>query len=80
MNSDFSTTSDHNTSNGRIIELHDIAYKVRQYAITSGGDLEGWKLARTMRDASSYAETHAAELKLASWLKARTLDRSAVAA
>jgi hypothetical protein len=75
----FSTESDTQASDSRLARLQDTAYNVRQHAISAGGDLAGWRLARTMRDANSFAEASAAEHNLSVWLQARALDRAAVA-
>jgi hypothetical protein len=79
MNIILNAPTDDQSSNTRMTGLQDTAYRVRQQAISAGGDLEGWRLARAMRDVTSYADADAIELKLAIWLKARTLDCSVAA-
>jgi hypothetical protein len=80
MNVNLTTKPDVRASSGRLSRLQETAYNVRQHAISAGGDLEGWRLARAMREASSLHEAASAEHKLTAWLRARALDRAAVAA
>jgi hypothetical protein len=46
------------------------AYAVRQRATRDGGDIEGWRLSRLMRDAETDTQVNVAELKYSVWLQA----------
>lgn len=58
----------------RLAQLRDAAYNVRQRAISTGGDLEGWRLARLMRDAQSSSQLNVAERWFGRWFLTRTRD------
>lgn len=73
-------TSGHSRIYGkRLRDLKDAAYNVRQRAIDTGGDLEGWRLARLMRDAKSLLQANAAERSFGAWLHSHspTVDQVA---
>lgn len=75
-----SNTSGHSPISGkRLRDLKDAAYNVRQRAISTGGDLEGWRLARLMRDAKSLPQANVAESRFGVWLLAHShaVDRVA---
>lgn len=75
-----SNTSGHSPVYGkRLLDLKDAAYNVRQRAISTGGDLEGWRLSRLMRDARSLPQANAAEHRFGVWLltHSRAVDRVA---
>lgn len=59
--------------------LQRSAYVLRQYAINGGGDLEGWRLARRMRDAETLHQFSSVESELGRYLKRNALDLSKVA-
>lgn len=65
-----SNTSGHSPiDQKRLRDLKNAAYNVRQRAIDAGGDLEGWRLARLMRDARSLRQTQAAERIFGIWMR-----------
>jgi hypothetical protein len=51
--------------------LDAAAHTVRQQAIRKGSDLDGWRLARLMRDAGTDAQVNLAERKYGVWLRSR---------
>jgi hypothetical protein len=53
----------------RCHSLNIAADVVRKRAVVRGCDLDGWRLARLMRDASTDAQVNVAERKLAAWLQ-----------
>jgi len=68
-----------NASSRRARTLQTSAYTLRQHAISAGGDLEGWRLARRMRDAASLREVSAVERELGSYLRTHRVTLSHVA-
>jgi hypothetical protein len=68
-----------NIDDRRLRVLHDAAYGVRQRAISRGDDLEGWRLARLMRDAETRYQLVVAERRYAGWLKKIRFRKLAVA-
>ena len=50
--------------------LDTAAHGVRQRAIRKGDDLDGWRLARLMRDADTDTQINVAERKFDAWLHA----------
>ena len=63
----------------RARSLQGSAYTLRQHAINSGGDLEGWRLARRMRDAASLRELTSAERDLSRYLSVHQVELPKVA-
>lgn len=55
------------------------AYVLRQHAIKIGGDLEGWRLARRMRDAETLHQVTAVERELGRYLQRHPLELPRVA-
>ena len=51
----------------RCHNLNIAAVGVRERAVTRGYDLDGWRLARLMRDASTDAQVNVAERKFKAW-------------
>ena len=49
------------------------ARAVRQRAVMRGGDLDGWRLSRLMREADTDAQVNVAERKFSAWLRANPL-------
>jgi hypothetical protein len=49
------------------------AYEMRQLALGPNGDVDGWRLARLLRDATTVMQTVAAERQLRLWLRSRGL-------
>jgi hypothetical protein len=49
------------------------AYEVRQLALGPRGNLEGWRVARLMRDATTLPQVTTAERKVGLWLRSRGL-------
>ena len=49
------------------------AYALRQLALGPRGDLEGWQLARRMRDATTLPQVTTVERQLVLWLRTRGL-------
>jgi hypothetical protein len=49
--------------------LNVAAVAVRERTVTRGYDLDGWQLARLMRDASTNAQVNVAERKFNAWLQ-----------
>jgi hypothetical protein len=47
--------------------LNAASHVVRQSATRSGGDFEGWRLSRLMREAETDAQVNFAERKYADW-------------
>jgi hypothetical protein len=50
--------------------LGTAAHAVRQRAIRNGGDLQGWRLSRLMRDAGTDIQVNVAEREYGAWLQA----------
>lgn len=57
----------------RLNALHGNAYQVRQFSLGTKGDLEGWQIARLMRDAVTLPQINTAERRLKIWLQIRSL-------
>ncbi|UZE46873.1 hypothetical protein [Rhodopseudomonas sp. P2A-2r] len=57
----------------RLSTLHSNAYQVRQISLGARGDLEGWQIARLMRDAATLPQINTAERRLKIWLQIRSL-------
>jgi hypothetical protein len=55
------------------------AYMLRQHAINTGGDIEGWRLARRMRDAATLHQFIAVAGELATYMQSHTLELPKVA-
>ena len=53
----------------RCHNLNVAAVVVRERAVMRGYDLDGWRLARLMRDASTDAQVNVAERKFNAWLR-----------
>lgn len=53
----------------RCHNLNTAAVAVRERAVARGYDLDGWRLARLMRDASTDAQVNVAERKFNAWLR-----------
>jgi hypothetical protein len=53
----------------RCHDLNIAAVAVRERAVMRGCDLDGWRLARLMRDASTDAQVNVAERKFDAWLQ-----------
>ena len=68
-----------NSRGRRSRTLQGSAYTLRQHAIKSGGDLEGWRLARRMRDAASWRELTTVERDLGQYLQTHRVDLPNVA-
>jgi IS5 family transposase len=49
--------------------LNVAAYAVREQAVTRGCDLDGWRLARSMREANTDTQVNAAERDYGVWLR-----------
>jgi hypothetical protein len=47
--------------------LNAAAHAVRQHATRNGGDFEGWRLSRLMREAETDAQVNFAERKYDDW-------------
>lgn len=63
----------------RARSLQSSAYALRQHAINAGADIEGWRLARRMRDAETLHQFGAVEYELGRYLQRNPLDLSKVA-
>jgi hypothetical protein len=57
----------------RLSALRSNAYQVRQFSLGAKGDLEGWQIARLMRDAVTLPQVNTAERRLKVWLQIRSL-------
>ena len=68
-----------NSSRHGFRDLEGSAYALRQHAIASGRDLEGWRLARRMRDAASLRELNSVQRDLGSYLTAHDVELPQVA-
>ena len=75
---DFNAKSQ-NIGSGRQMTLQRSAYRLRQHAIRSGSDIEGWRLARRMRDADSLPQALAAERDFGIYLRTHALDSTMAA-
>ncbi|MDB5652898.1 MAG: hypothetical protein JWQ94_511 [Tardiphaga sp.] len=64
---------------GRVLNLQSTAYTLRQHAINAGRDLEGWRLARRMRDVASPNQIDALEHELTRYLHSRRVRLASVA-
>ena len=53
----------------RCFTLNVAAHAVRQRATRDGGDIEGWRLSRLMRDAETDAQVNVAEQGYNVWLQ-----------
>jgi hypothetical protein len=53
----------------RCHDLNIAAVAVRERAVMRGCDLDGWRLAGLMRDASTDAQVNVAERKFDAWLQ-----------
>jgi hypothetical protein len=53
----------------RCHDLNIAALAVRERAVLRGYDLDGWRLSRLMRDASTDAQVNVAEHKFGAWLQ-----------
>lgn len=53
----------------RCRHLNDSAHDVRQWAVDHGQDIEGWRLARLMRDADTDTQVKIAERRYGLWLR-----------
>ena len=62
------------TSGRRVLNLQSTAYTLRQHAISRGGDIEGWRLARKMRDVASLNQVDAIEQEFGSYMRTRHID------
>jgi hypothetical protein len=51
----------------RLQRLSKLAHQVRQVAINRPGDLEGWRVSRLLRDASTPAQADEAERQFRIW-------------
>ena len=64
------------TTSARLRRLRKLAIEVREISTNRpGGDLEGWRVSRLLRDASTLAEADEAERQFESW-EARFRDQS----
>lgn len=63
----------------RLSELRSNAYQVRQFSLGAKGDLEGWQIARLMRDAVTLPQINTVERRLKVWLQIRSLRLPRVA-
>ena len=63
----------------RLSELRSNAYQVRQFSLGAKGDLEGWQIARLMRDAVTLPQINTVERRLKVWLQTRSLRLPRVA-
>ena len=66
------TSMDHSVGH-RARSLQSSAYAVRQHAI-DGGDIEGWRLARRMRDAETLDQFSTLEHELGHYLRRNPLN------
>lgn len=57
----------------RCRSLSVAARAVRERSVTRGYDLDGWRLSRLMREASTDAQVNVAERKFSAWLRANPL-------
>jgi hypothetical protein len=57
----------------RCRSLSVAARAVRERAVRRGSDLEGWRLSRLMREASTDAQVNVAEREFSTWLRANPL-------
>ncbi|MET0724527.1 MAG: hypothetical protein ABWY64_27375 [Tardiphaga sp.] len=64
----------HEIGSGRLKTLRSSAYRLRQHAIKTGGDIEGWQLARRMRDADSVPAALAAERDFGAYVRSHALE------
>jgi hypothetical protein len=60
----------------RLLRLCNLAQEVRQVAINRAGDLEGWRVSRLLRDASTPAQADEAERQFRIWELALSGDIS----
>ncbi len=58
----------------RCRSLNAAAHAVRERAVTRGCDIDGWRLARLMREASTDAQVNVAERRFRRWLRAIPLE------
>lgn len=63
----------------RLNALRSNAYQVRQFSLGAKGDLEGWQIARLMRDAVTLPQISTVERRLNVWLQIRSLRLPQVA-
>jgi hypothetical protein len=70
----YSQTSQANTFGIRAQSLQSSAYALRQHVIKGGSDIEGWRLARRMREASSLHQFSAVERELGDYLQRHRID------
>ena len=56
----------------RTLSLQGVAYLLRQQAIANGSDLEGWRLARRMRDAATDNQLSDVEQELGRYIQRNT--------
>lgn len=54
----------------RCRSLSVAARTVRERAVMRGGDIDGWRLSRLMREADTDARVNVAERKFSAWLRA----------
>jgi hypothetical protein len=57
----------------RCRSLSVAARTVRARAVMRGGDIDGWRLSRLMREADTDARVNVAERKFSAWLRANQL-------
>ena len=69
----------HTTSGSRVLNLQSTAYTLRQQAISRGGDIEGWRLARRMRDVASLNQVDEIEREFGSYLRTRQIEWARIA-
>jgi hypothetical protein len=62
-------TNLHEIHDARIAQLHREYYEVRQHSIGGGADIDGWRVARLMRDAQTPVQADDADRKLNAWIK-----------
>jgi len=67
------------SGSGRLTALRHSAYRLRQHSIRAGGDIEGWQLARRMRDAESGPQAIAAEHEFRLYMRAHALEAAMAA-
>ena len=60
-------------SGRRLRQLQNTADLVRQFSLGAGGEVEGWKIARLMREAVTMAQVTTAERRLSIWLRVHAL-------
>ena len=68
------TSTDYSAGH-RARSLQGSAYALRQHAIV-GGDIEGWRLARRLRDAETLDQFNTLEHELGHYLQRNPLDLS----